>query len=97
MYIGILTQAFQPAFRIQGSAAAITSSKDTGDIGHSVLNWHDVADFIHLDDTLEEVGIWLVSNCQEKTLNWQDTLCACFHVAQQHTFNGILAQDLDHL
>src|SRR5579859_3655301 len=99
-------QAFQPALGVDGGAAAITGSRhclaiamigyiasreDAGNVGHGMFDRFDIASFVHVDDALEQVGIGLMPDCQEKALHRQLAYFARLQVAQTQAGDAVLA------
>src|SRR5450755_940012 len=74
----------------------IASGKDAGDVGHCVFDRNEIADLIHSDDALKEVGIGLVTNSQEDALYPQAHLFARACVAYSYARHGVIAQYVDH-
>src|SRR5260221_11586913 len=68
----------------------------TRTVGHRMLERNNVASPIHFDDALEQVGVRLMPDCQEESLNRQYALFARFHIAQPQTRNFVFTQNLDH-
>src|SRR5260370_4414463 len=74
----------------------VARCENTRNVGHRMLNWNNVAGPIHFDGALEQVGVRLMPDCQEESLNRQYALFARFHIAQPQTRNFVFTQNLGH-
>src|SRR6266568_4593506 len=104
--------ALKPALQVNRGPASIAGSghrlavamighipggENACNVGHRMLNRHNIPGPVHLDHTLEQIGIGFVTNGQEKSLHRQYTLRARFQIAQSQTRHRVLAQHLGHI
>src|SRR5579863_9578578 len=77
---------FEPAFEVNSGSTTITGGgdglaiavvghitggEDARDVGHGMFNRHDISGLIHMNDALEQIGIGLMADGEEKALHWQ--------------------------
>src|SRR5207302_2557896 len=107
LYVNLFSLTLQPAFHVYSGTTAISSRsnslavtmisdissrKNAGDIRHRMLNGDNITHFIRIDKPFKQVGIRLVTNCQEQALRWQYLFFVGLQVAYYHTCHCILSQ-----
>src|SRR5437870_11779996 len=93
--VHILALGFEPAFEVHGGPTTITGgsdgltiamigditgSEDAGNVGHGVFDRDDIANFVHIDDALEQLCVGLVTDSEEEALGREDAFFTSFQV-----------------